>query len=128
MAKKQQKREYKRSSTNGIVSITIESIALITILGLALFYKPEEQVGLYYGLLGLGFLLMIGLIYCSVCAIVKTRLKEDKRFDDEYERLLSLENKPEPKKKITSAEFMRRCQEEELARNGGVQPKKKGRY
>ena len=111
MAKKQT--QFNKSSTKAIMSLIFETITFLGAAVVAVVVKvdPKQQIWVYV-LSGVLMLFMVALMYCSYCGLRKKQhYKDPNSFENEYERRYFQDAKPE-KKKISSAEYLRRLEEE----------------
>lgn len=111
MSKK--KNEFNKSSNGVILSFVFEVIIFFAVAISAIIIKVEENQQMFvYLLAGIVMLFMLILMYCSYCGLIKKKeFKNPSSFEAEYERRFFQDAKPE-KKKISSAEYLRRLEEE----------------
>lgn len=108
-----QKTQFNKSSTKAIISLFFEILTFIATVAIALIVKIDSKQQIWvYVLAGVLMLFMVVLMYCSYCGLRKKQhYKDPNSFENEYERRYFQDAKPE-KKKISSAEYLRRLEEQ----------------
>lgn len=118
MAKKKND-ELKKQSSSAYLSMGVGVIMLIAtpIIPFVITVEEKDQIALYI-VAGILALFSIAMMYVSYCAIYKMKDKEgySSKVEEEYNRILEMQAKPEPKRKITSKEFEERLRQEEIIR------------
>lgn len=118
MAKKKNK-ELKKNSSSAYLAMVVGVIMLIAspIIPFIITVEEKDQIGLYIAA-GVLALFSIAMMYVSYCAIYKMKDKEgySSKVEEEYNRIVEMQAKPEPKRKITSKEFEERLRQEEIIR------------
>lgn len=111
MAKKQDT-QFKKSASKAILVIPSGILGILAIAYAMFFLEIEEDIKIWVYLVGGAcILILIGLIYCAYCAMIKKKqLDNPNSLDAEYERM-KFENKNVERKKITSDELLQRFQE-----------------
>lgn len=127
MAKKKNK-ELKNKSSKAYMSMITGIIMLIASPIIPFVITVEEKdKALLFVAAGVLALFCIAMIYVSYCAIYKMKDKEghSSKVEEEYNKIVEMQAKPEAKRKITSKEFEERLKLEDIERKKQLSEKRK---